>query len=207
MKKIVLTLSVLSGFTVAVKAQYARFGPKAGALLTTTNRDHIGISSLKSKTAPGIYAGGFMEISFKKMPDRFKIQLEADYNNITIHHVFLAGRDDVEEKTKAHILSVPLLVKYFFTPSLSLYAGPTGNLNVSSKALVKVDGTEYSKNMGNQVSKFLFGGMFGVNYYIHKGFFLEGRYYAQFPDFYKQGSFMPSYGTIHNFQLGVGYKF
>lgn len=208
MKKIVLTLSVLSGFTIAVKAQYARFGLKAGALLTTANRDHVGLSDLKNKVAPGVYAGGFMEISFKKMSDRLKIQVEADYSNMTIRHSFQTGGTVVDEKSVAHILSVPVLIKYFFTPSLSLYAGPTGNLNLASKALVEIDGdTRYSKNTGEEVSKFLMGGMFGVNYYISKGFFLEARYYSQFPDYYRPGFFMPSYRTIHNFQLGLGYKF
>ncbi len=142
------------------------------------------------------------------MPDRFKVQVEADYTNITIEHNYRTTGFAVNERAKGHFLSVPVLVKYFFTPSLSLYAGPAVSLNLASKVVVKEDkATSINKQTNNEVNKFQFGGMAGANYYIGKAFFVEARYHSQFPKYYKGVSLMHGFGSLHNFQLGVGYKF
>lgn len=208
MKKVLLTIAALSGLTVAAEAQYARFGVKAGGLMTTASKDNTNVSNVANKFSPGLYAGGLVEFSFKSRADKFKLQVEADYSYMTIRHTFTsAGNESVDDKSRAHMVTIPVLAKYFFTPSFSLYAGPTANLNVSSNGKTIRSGVEYNASSNDDVNKFLIGAMAGVNYYIYKGFFVEARYHALLPEYYKANPIKPDYGTIHNFQLGVGYKF
>lgn len=209
MKKVLLTIAALSGLTVAAEAQYARFGVKAGGLMTTANRNNTSVLNLKNTFAPGIYAGGLAEISFKSRADKFKLQVEVDYSYMTVKHKFTLANEEVTDMSRAHMVSVPVLAKYFFTPSFSLYAGPSANFNVSSSARTKgSNGSDFTSSTKDDVNMFQLGAMAGVNYYIYKGLFLEARYHALLPDYYNtNNSVRPDYGTIHNFQLGVGYKF
>lgn len=206
MKKVLLTIAAFSGLTVAANAQYARFGVKAGGMLTTASRSDAGISNTENKFAPGLYAGGLVEFSFKSRADKFKLQAEFDYSYMTIRHQFTLAGTSYDASSRAHMVSVPVLAKYFFTPSFSLYAGPTANLNLSSSAKVTTNTTETSRSTNDDVNMFQIGAMAGLNYYIYKGFFVEARYHAILPDYYKSAT-LADYGTIHNFQLGVGYKF
>ena len=208
MKKVLLTIAAFSGLTVAANAQYARFGVKAGGMLTTATIKDATIGDLENKLAPGIYAGGLVEFSFKSRADKFKLQVEADYSYMTVKHRFTLNGESLDDRSRAHMVSIPVLAKYFFTPSFSLYAGPSANLNISSSAKTTGDkGANFTSNTNDDVNMFQFGGMIGANYYIYKGFFVEARYHALLPDYYKAGTVRPEYGTIHNFQLGVGYKF
>lgn len=208
MKKVLLTIAAFSGLTVAANAQYARFGVKAGGMLTTASRTNVGATSFENKLAPGLYAGGLVEFSFKNKSDKFKLQLEADYSYMTIRHDYMDRGNSVDDRSMAHMASIPVLAKYFFTPSFSIYAGPSANLNLSANARTKVkNGTEFKNNSNDDVNKFQLGAMVGLNYYIYKGFFVEARYHALLPEYYKTATVVPDYGTIHNFQLGVGYKF
>jgi len=208
MKKVLLTIAAFSGLTVAANAQYARFGVKAGGMLTTASRNNTGISNLENKFAPGLYAGGLIEFSFKSKADKFKLQVEADYSYMTVRHNFTLSNQNLDDRSRAHMVSIPVLAKYFFTPSFSLYAGPSANLVLSSNGKTTGLNTgEYNSNTKDDINMFQFGAMAGVNYYIYKGFFVEARYHALLPDYYKAGTIRPEYGAIHNFQLGVGYKF
>ncbi len=208
MKKVLLTIAAFSGLAVAANAQYARFGVKAGGMLTTAGRTNVGATNFENKLAPGLYAGGLVEFSFKSRSDKFKLQLEADYSYMTIRHDYMDRGNTVADRSMAHIVSIPVLAKYFFTPSFSLYAGPSANLNLSSSAKTSVkDGSVFNSNTNDEVNKFQLGAMVGLNYYIYKGFFVEARYHALFPEYYKADPVSPDYGTINNFQLGVGYKF
>ena len=206
MKKVLLTIAALSGLTAAANAQYARFGLKAGGMLTTASRSDAGISNTENKFAPGLYAGGLVEFSFKSRSDKFKLQAEVDYSYMTIRHQFSIAGNSYDARSRAHMVSVPILAKYFFTPSFSLYAGPSANLNLSSNSKVTTNTTEISRGTNDDVNVFQIGAMAGLNYYIYKGFFVEARYHAILPDYYKSAT-LADYGTIHNFQLGVGYKF
>lgn len=209
MKKLLFTIAALSGLTVAAQAQSARFGVKAGGMLTTASRNNPGLTNLKNTFTPGAYAGGLVEFSFKSKSDKFKLQLEADYSYMTVKHRYTAINQNVDDMSRVHMLSIPVLAKYFFTPSFSLYAGPSANLKLSSNAkTVGLNGGEINTNTKDDVNMFQFGAMVGANYYIYKGFFVEARYHAIIPDYYKTGApNRPEYGTIHNFQVGVGYKF
>lgn len=208
MKKVLLTIAAFSGLTVAANAQYARFGVKAGGMLTTASRTNVGATNFENKLAPGLYAGGLVEFSFKSKADKFKLQLEADYSYMTIRHDYMDRGNSVDDRGTAHMASIPVLAKYFFTPSFSLYAGPSANFNLSANAKTTVkNGSEFKSSVNDDVNKFQLGAMVGLNYYIYKGFFVEARYHALLPEYYKTAPVLPDYGTIHNFQLGVGYKF
>lgn len=206
MKKVLLTIAAFSGLTVAANAQYARFGVKAGGMLTTASRNDASLSNIENKFAPGLYAGGLVEFSFKSRADKFKLQAEVDYSYMTVRHNFTMNGLSGEGSSRAHMVSVPILAKYFFTPSFSLYAGPSANLNMSSSAKSTINNIEKTINTNDDVNMFQIGAMVGLNYYIYKGFFVEARYHAILPDYYKSAT-LADYGTIHNFQLGVGYKF
>lgn len=198
--KKIMFIVVLSGLAVAAQAQHTRFGVKAGGMLTTADRKGTGSSYFENKIAPGLYAGGLAEYSFKHKSDKFKLQLEADYSYMTVNHRL--STINGSQVTRAHMLSVPVLAKYFLTPCFSLYLGPTANFSLSSNTRTDFD-------TFNSYDAYIFhlGGMVGANYYIYKGLFLEARYHALVSDYFNLILAESNYGTIHNFQLGVGYKF
>gem|GEM_PF-849699 len=212
MKKIIF-IALLSGLAVATQAQHARFGVQAGGMLTTANRNSKGISNLENKFARGVYAGGLVEFSFKRRTDKFKLQLEAYYSYMTIGHSYTLAGENRTDMGRAHMLSIPVLAKYFFTPSFSLYAGPAVSYNISSREETTgtTDHSGLTPIADYDVNIFQLGGVMGVNYYICKGLFVAARYHALITDYYKseviKAGRRVDYGTIHNFQLGVGYKF
>lgn len=212
MKKVLLTMLLISGLTAGAQAQKAGFGVQAGGMLTTANRNSQGISNLENRFAPGLYAGGLLEFSFKRSADKFKLQLEANYSYMTIGHSYTLAGENRTDKARAHMLSIPVLAKYYFIPGFSLYAGPTVNYNISSRETTtgSTDHSGFTPITDYDVNMLQLGGVIGVDYYLCKGLFVAARYHPLITDYYKseviQSGRRADYGTIHNFQLGVGYK-
>lgn len=200
MKKLILSTAAILGIATAADAQFVRYGVKGGLDLSTAPINSA-FNNIENKLSPGVYVGGLAEMSFRSRSDKFKLQVEANYTLSQLKNEYDYRNFDHSAKTTLHTINIPVLAKYFFTPRFSLYAGPTANFNLGSKfSNTNFTGAKPDANV------FQLGAMLGANYYIYKGFFVEARYHAVFPDEYENGNPI-EYGTASNFQVGIGYKF
>lgn len=207
MKKIILSVAALAAVATTTNAQSVRFGVKGGVNLTTVPLENAG-SGVKAPFGVGGYAGALAEFSFKSPSDKFKLQLEANYDFYNIRTRFESTSPEVIGINRVHAISVPLVAKYFFVPSFSLFAGPTFNFNLASNANSKVGSTTSDAiNTTNNLSPFQVGGVIGANYYIVNGFFVEARYNYIAPTIYENPKGTTDFSAMHNIQVGIGYKF
>lgn len=202
MKKIILSVAALAAVATTTNAQSVRFGVKGGVNLSNSMVEDA-TAGVTSPFGVGAYAGGLAEISFIKPTDKFKGQLEVNYD---LYHLKLK-LGDTKTINRIHAISVPLVGKYFITPSFSVFAGPTFNFNLASEAYsrkgdVKTDAVATTDNL----TPFQVGGVAGLNYYIVKGFFVEARYNYISPRPFDQVA-VNNLGATNNIQVGIGYKF
>ena len=209
MKKTIITLAALAGFASVSQAQNVRFGVKAGATGSISTMSKPIYSNVQDKFGLGAYAGGLAEISFIKKSDKFKLQVEALFNLTNLQSDMKRGGFNQSLNMGVQSVSVPLLAKYFFTPRFSLYAGPTANFNLGAKSKLDIGGSTTKSDLGSELNSFQLGGMVGVNYYVWKGLFVEAKFHAVMPDLTTPDaiSITPTYGTINNISLGLGFKF
>lgn len=182
-----------------------RFGLKAGGNMSFSKHD-IDNSSLKGKSILGFWGGGLMEISPSSPANKFKLQLEVLYSNDNFK--FTGG--NATDKINAQQINVPVLAKYFITPSLSINAGPTFNFNIAAKETTDTSGIgiETNKLTSDDYKSFQIGAAVGATYYLYKGLFIDARYNPLFGQWNKaqigDGGAKYKFSTI---SLGVGYKF
>lgn len=206
MKKLVLTALSLAALSLTTQAQFARFGVKAGAGIANTSLESLGYNNVSNRLGFNGFAGGFAEFSFKSRADKFKLQVEANYNFNQLNTEYEFFKDDYTSKYMVHSIQIPVLAKYFFTPSFSMYLGPTANLNLAGRNKYEVNNTSVANNISDDLENFQIGGQIGANYYIYRGFFVEARYNMIAPELTKAN--VPiQFGPIHNITLGLGYKF
>lgn len=176
-----------------------RFGVKGGLNLSHAKNEYTlpNVGTINNKYfGPGFYAGGLMEFSFPK-GSLWKLQAEALFN----YHSLL--NKDAAVNARLGAVSIPVMVKYFPKPNFSLMLGGVANINVLGKYYNEA--TETVADMAN-MSSFQPGILFGANYYIKKGFFVDARYTYNFGTIVDNSAVNHAfnYGTI---SLGVGYKF
>lgn len=207
MKKIILSVAALAALGTSVNAQSVRFGVKAGANFSSVMLENAG-GNVKAPFGVGAYAGGLAEFSFKNPGDKFKGQIEANYDFYNLRSKFTTNSPATIGINRVHAISVPVMGKYFITPSFSVFLGPTFNFNLASDANAKTGSVTSDKvNTSDALNLFQVGGLAGVNYYIVKGFFVEARYNYIAPQIFENPSKTSDFGAIHNIQVGLGYKF
>lgn len=209
MKKLVLAVFALCIAWPAFSQTSIRFGIKAGGNLSFSKMtvDHI---SVNSDAKLGFYGGGLMEVSPGYADNKFKVQLEALYNQGNIEFQ-LPGSQGFTDKLKVNQIQIPLLAKYFIFPELSVNLGPTFNLNLNGKE------SEYSDSLGlvqqqdlgsDDLNTFQMGLAAGATYYIYKGLFIDARYSPIFGQLNKAAEGDYNGKIKQNYlQLGIGYKF
>jgi hypothetical protein len=217
MKKLILLLLAASAITTTTFAQDEsrsplRFGLKAGANISHLKiDDNYGALSSKNSFGLGVYGGGLLEIS-GPAGSKFKGQVEALFNWHNFKNDYTGAGFSTKHKTTLAQISVPIVLKYFVIPSLSINAGPSVNFNISGKdkydenvaGIITKKETDY-----NDISKLQtiqIGALVGATYYIYKGFFVDARYNYYFGSMVKDMT--PDYKfAISAIQVGVGYKF
>jgi len=217
MKKVAVLL-LLASAPAALFAQGRsplRFGIKAGGNLSNmTISDNNGNSYGSSSFGFGYYGGGLLEIS-GPAGSKFKGQIEALYNRHNYkNNYFSSNNASINQTTKLDQISVPVMVKYFVIPSLSINLGGAVNFNIAGKAKTEatfenVTTTSTTNFNDNDYLKTLqVGALAGVTYYLYKGLFVDGRYNYTFGKMLDQKSNAdPAYKNHNAIQLGVGYKF
>jgi hypothetical protein len=217
MKKLAVLLLLASApaMSFAQGRSPIRFGLKAGGNLShMTISDNNGNNYGSSSFGFGYFGGGLMEIS-GPAGSKFKGQIEALYNRHTYKNNYLAiGSTSIDQTTKLHQITVPVMVKYFVIPSLSFNLGAAANFNVGAKAKTETtfDNTTTTSTTDFKDNDYLqtvqIGALAGVSYYIYKGLFIDGRYNYTFGKMLDQkNNTDPAYKNASTIQLGVGYKF
>ncbi|WP_129019595.1 porin family protein [Edaphocola flava] len=207
MKKMILSVAALAAVATTTNAQSVRFGVKGGANFSNSMLENK-TSGVTSPFGVGGYAGGLVEFSFKKPSDKFKLQLEANYDFYNLRTKATVNNATVVSINRFHSISVPLEAKYFITPSFSVFAGPTFNFNLASNTNLKTGSTQGDRTeTSDYLNPFQIGGVVGANYYIVKGFFVEARYNYIAPRPYDRVFGVNDLGATNNIQVGIGYKF
>lgn len=124
MKKIVLSLLILTSFVSLTQAQGIRLGVKAGA-----NLNKISGQSFNDGFDLSYHFGGFMEIDFNKkwgvQPELLWSQSTGKPSSFkTVYSTSVSPLLDGNQQIKLNYLSIPLLLRYNIGGILSLNAGP-----------------------------------------------------------------------------------
>src|SRR5690606_31113147 len=94
MKKFVFTTLALAAISLSTQAQFVRFGVKAGAGISNSSFESLGYNNVSNRIGFNGFAGGLAEFSFKSKSDKFKLQVEANYNFNQLNTEYEYFRDD-----------------------------------------------------------------------------------------------------------------
>jgi hypothetical protein len=221
MKKLILLLLVASTVTTTFAQKNEnesrsplRFGLKAGANISHLNvTDNAGYTTEKNSFGFGVFAGGLLEIS-GPAGSKFKGQVEALFNLHNFKNTYTDPGYSSTDKTTLTQISVPIMLKYFVIPSLSINAGPSVNFNLGAKDKYEetIAGVttkhEYDFKDLDALQTIQVGALVGATYYIYKGFFVDARYNYYFGSMAKDINVGTNYKyAVSAIQVGVGYKF
>lgn len=110
-------------------------------------------------------------------------------------------------------INVPVMLKYYVCPSLSIDFGPQLGINVYHKCIIKgKDGHKDYKetyDYGKNAKSVDFGLGLGLTYNISKDVFVQGRYTMGLTDAFKKVEGYPvSFESKNgNAQIAIGYRF
>ncbi|MBP5689179.1 MAG: PorT family protein [Muribaculaceae bacterium] len=202
MKKIVITLlCVIIASGAAMAQKKFTFGPKVGVDLT-----HFWGKDLPHGMQFNYQVGAFMEYRFND-----KISIAPEF-------VFAAqgGKMDARDYVEGfhgsadfyfnfNYINVPIMLKFYAIPKLSIDFGPQVGINVYSKgtAKAKADGASasYTKEFDG-VKSIDFGVGLGATYNITNDVFVQGRYTMGLTKVFEDGDVYNG-----NIQLAIGYRF
>ena len=115
------------------------------------------------------------------------------------------GKIGVDITDNVNYINVPVMFKYYVTPSLSIDLGPQVGFNVYSKYTAKGKKTDYkvTEDMKDDTESIDFGVGLGLTYNIAKDVFVQGRYTMGMTKVFK-GAGEDKNG---NAQIAIGYRF
>jgi len=212
MKKIFISLMCMLLCAGAAMAQKTfTFGPKIGVDYThfwgSSGSDYI------KSDVKGIFnyqAGVFMEYRFN---DKFSIAPEVVFASQGAKENFtvpvedrwsgeIIGYKECSDTYIVNYINVPVMLKYYVIPSLSIDLGPQLGINVYSKESYKGlegDGTYDNKDYTKTID---FGVGLGATYNITNDVFVQGRYTLGITKAFKDNDFKNG-----NAQIAIGYRF
>ncbi len=204
MKKTMIALvCMLMAAGTAMAQKTFTFGPKIGVDYT-----HQWGENINDESALNYQAGVFMEYRFD---NKFAIAPEvvfATHNRPKWewHDSWLSEEParDVTTTSQVNYINIPVMFKYYATPSLSLDLGPQFGFMVYGKSTDKwEDGGKKMKekhDIGDR--SFDFGIGLGATYNFNQKVFVQVRYTLGLVPLYKG-----SHARNGNAQLSVGYRF
>ncbi len=204
MKKIVIALMCTILATGAAMAQEKfTFGPKIGVDYT-----HYWGENVEHGGHLNYQAGVFMEYRFTS---KFSIAPEVVFAAQGGKYDFKRNIEgiDVELKETDHVnyINVPVMLKYYVAPALSIDFGPQVGFNVYSKNTSEGKiASESGKNTTDmkEVTKSVdFGLGLGLTYNITSDVFVQGRYTMGLTDVFDYDHS----GKNGNAQIAIGYRF
>ncbi|MCM4161191.1 PorT family protein [Antarcticibacterium flavum] len=111
----------------------------------------------------------------------------------------LRGR---EVTFKVDYISLPVMLKYFIVPGLSIEAGPRFSFLIDSKAEATGSENASTLDITNKTEKFDLGVAGGLGYELPLGIFVQARYLRGFSNIYEDVDYRNSL-----IQLSIGYKY
>lgn len=188
-------------FAGAQAQEYFNFGIKGGVNFANFTGDDADDADFKNRT--GFHIGLLAEIM---VAEKFALQPEILYSSQGGKSRFqdfdeFAG-EEMDIQFKVDYISVPVMLKYFVVPGLSVGAGPQFSFLVDSEAEASFEGEEASVDITDETEKFDLGLAVGLGYGLPGGFLVQARYVRGFSDVYSESNLRNSI-----FQVSVGYKF
>ena len=206
MKKIAIALMCTILATGAAMAQKQfTFGPKIGVDYTNywgEDVEHGGQLNYQ--------AGLFMEYRFT---NKFSIAPEVVFaaqggkftDKVSWGEITLVDADVTHHVNN---INVPVMLKYYVTPALSIDFGPQVGFNVYSKRTMKAKSdlvrgeVKETKDMKSYTKDVDFGLGLGLTYNISDDVFVQGRYNMGLTKVFDEGNAKHS-----NAQISIGYRF
>ncbi len=199
------TISILFMFLYINGYSQFSFAPKVSFLKASVERESYFDTKPKESFGLGFYG----EYKFNK----FAINAELNYQK----NGFKADRDEYRESPESppilikgdysiNQINLCLSAKYYFIDKFSLRAGGYYGRILSYKIDASIPGTNSSQNIdaSNQMQKQDYGLVFGLEYVVYKGIFIDASYYFGLNDISKTTR-TPTNNRVLSF--GLGYKF
>ena len=178
MKKLILAVIAIVGFSTASQAQLLKLGIKAGPNFSNFSG---GISEINYKARTSFHVGAVAELS---LLENFSIQPELLYSS-------QGAKVDGVGDFNLDYISMPVMAKfYLMTDKLSLEAGPQFSFLVNDP----------QKAYDNQDFDFAVAGGLGLN--LTKNIFVQARYVVGLSEVSKYAEVKNS-----TFQLSAGLRF
>lgn len=200
MKKVFLMLAaVLVSMSAMAQVQ---FGAKVGFDMTNfwgENVDH--------GMAPNYQIGALMEYKFN---DKFAISPEVVFAAQGGKGELKEGAYKYKQTYNANYINVPVMLKYYVSPSFAIDLGPQVGFNVYSKLTSKLEGqsdgvsakVEETEDMKDITKTVDFGVGLGATYSLTENAFVQARYTLGLTKAFKIGDAKNS-----NIQIAFGWKF
>ena len=154
---------------------------------------------------PSYQAGVFMEyhfndkvsiapeVTFASQGGKFKMAQDVFGIDVTS-----LGLKDVDVTYNTNYVNVPVMFKFYATPSFSIDLGPQVGFNVYSK----VSGEGKALDLKDGTKTVDVGVGLGATYFLTENVFVQGRYTMGFTNAFEKGE-----AKNGNIQLAFGYKF
>ena len=195
MKKIsFLLFSLFFSLSIQTHAQTSdlEFGIKAGANYSkfTPDLSMNGSNDAVYQRRPGFYLGAYLS---KGMSEKLYFQPELNYSlqetDFIVKGVEVrtndpeAGSDvfDIETNISESVIAVPLILRYYFTSSFFVDAGPQVGYIIDRSEEIENDPFEQAGNPGAGIDydhdKFELGLSVGAGYNLTRDLIINGRYF------------------------------
>lgn len=198
MKKIAIALMCMIMATGAAMAQKQfTFGPKIGVDYT-----HYWGKDVEHGGLLNYQAGLFMEYRFN---DKVSIAPEVVFAAQGGKYKWMDNVIEVSTTAHMNYINIPVMLKYYVAPSLSIDFGPQLGVNVYHKQTDKwtVGDKDFKDTYEvNGVKSIDFGIALGLTYNIANDVFVQGRYTMGMTNAFKYGD-----AKNGNAQIAIGYRF
>ena len=204
MKKTLIALACMILASGAAMAQKAfTFGPKIGIDYT-----HQWGNNINDESALNYQVGVFMEY---RLNNKFAIAPEvvfATHKRPKMERIPWWSDEyparDMTTTYQTNYINIPVMFKYYVTPSLSIDLGPQFGFKVYDRYTDKWEerGKEMKENHNMGHRSFDFGLGLGATYNFTERFFVQVRYTLGLIPLYKGGE-----AKNGNAQLSIGYRF
>ena len=217
-----LFLAIVMIFTTVSSslAQNANFGIKAGPNYSTLSGNRGGENDYLLGFHAGLTSEFILSPTFSLQPELiYSLEgVQTKYNYSIGEAIFSS-----DQKIKLDYINLPVMMKYFLNPALSIQAGPQIGYLISAKneyesvstfpgeMELKESGTDDIKD---ELKKISLGLNFGFGYQFQNNLFLQARYHLGLSDISNYNEemwegFEGELDKIKNsgFQVSIGYKF
>jgi hypothetical protein len=198
-KTLVLFCLMITGIENIQAQEYFKFGIKGGLNISGFSGKDANQANFKDRT--DIHLGILSEIM---VGDQYALQPEIVYSSQGGRSYSQDFNELNGEETnfKVDYISLPVMLKYFIFPGLSIEAGPRFSFLIDSRVEAISNDSKSELDVTNKTEKFDLGVAGGLGYDLPWGVIVQARYLRGFSAIYEEVNYRNSL-----IQLSVGYKF